>query len=203
MEYTRKALLQSTPGLNEIITNDLLNAARMGIEHAMFFGDEDRYTTQPRGIINEENIGAIDDATTNWGKIVQLEAAVASANADVDTMYYVMSPAVRGVLKSDQKFSGAGVVAEPIMREDQLLNGYSTAVSTILKPDLPLLDKYLIFGDFSQELLGYFGNIDVLVNPYVGDTSRIIRVTVAADVSCRLRNPGAIAVDNSIELPTP
>jgi HK97 family phage major capsid protein len=186
-EYTRMLLLQSTPSIELLVQNDLLAIARLGIDKAVFHGSGT--SNQPKGIINETGIGSVDGTNLSWSGVVDFETHVASANADVATMFYVTNPTIRGLLKTRTKVSGQPVY---LMSEDGTVNGYQTVVSNQIS------SGHIFFGDFSQEVLVYFGNLDLLVNPYAKDKEGITRVNIYADVDCALRQAGAIAASSNV-----
>ena len=74
------------------------------------------------------------------------------------------------------------------MDERGMVNGYPSKISN------QITDAHIFFGDFSPEILGYWGNLDLLVNPYAKDTEGITRVNIFADVDCRLRQAASISM---------
>jgi len=186
-EYTRLLLLQSTPSIETLVQNDLLTIARLGVDKAVFHGLGS--SNQPKGIANETGIGAVSGASMGWDAVVEFETDVAVGNADVETMFYITNPAVRGIMKTRPKTPGFPVF---LMDDSGLVNGYGSIISN------QIASGYMFFGDFSQEILGYWGNLDILVNPYAGDKDGLTRVNIYVDVDTVLRQVAAIAASNSI-----
>jgi hypothetical protein len=186
-EYTRMLMLQSTPSIELLVQNDLLTIARLGIDKAVFHGSGTSY--QPKGIEKESGIGAVDGADIGLEAIVDHETKVAVGNADIGSMFYIMSPTTRGILKT--RFVAPNT-SERLMLADGTVNGYDSLVSNQIE------DGYIFFGNFSDELLVYFGNLDLLVNPYAGDKTGTIRVNVYADVDCRLRRAASISMSDDV-----
>jgi len=77
--------------------------------------------------------------------------------------------------------------------------GYPTTVANIVPSTLTKgsssVCSGIIFGDFSQVLIGYFGaGIDVLVDPYTGGNAGTVRVSALVDVDVNLRHGAAMSV---------
>ena len=182
-EYHRMLLLQSSPSIEMLVQNDLFSIARLGIDKAVFHGTN--ANNQPKGIALETGIGSVLAANGGWDAIVEFETDVATANADIDTMFYVMNAAARGTLKTRLKALNTAIY---LMDERGMVNGYPSKISN------QITDAHIFFGDFSPEILGYWGNLDLLVNPYAKDTEGITRVNIFADVDCRLRQAASISM---------
>lgn len=186
-EYTRILLLQSTPSIETLVQNDLLTIARLGVDKAVFHGLGS--SNQPKGIIRETGIGAVTGTDLGWDAVVEFETDVAAGNADVDTMFYVTNPTVRGLLKTRPKVSN---FPQFLMDDGGMVNGYPSLISNQIAPGC------MFFGDFSQELLGYWGNLDILVNPFAGDKDGTTRINIYVDVDTVLRQVAAIAASDDI-----
>ncbi len=51
----------------------------------------------------------------------------------------------------------------------------------------------IIFGNWEEVIIGEWGVLDVLVNPYAKDVSGGVRVTVMQDVDAGIRHPESFA----------
>jgi HK97 family phage major capsid protein len=186
-EYTRLLLLQSTPSIETLVQNDLLTIARLGVDKAVFHGLGN--SNQPKGIAAETGIGAVTGANLGWDAVVEFETDVAVGDADINTMFYVTNPKVRGLMKTRPKQANYPLY---LMDDAGMVNGYPSIISNQIS------DGYLFFGDFSQEILGYWGNLDILVNPYAGDKDGLTRVNIYVDVDTVLRQVVAIAASADV-----
>lgn len=182
-EYHRMLLLQSSPSIEMLVQNDLFTIARLGIDKAVFHGTN--ANNQPKGIALETGIGSVAAAGAGWDQIVEFETDVATVNADIDTMFYLMNATSRGLLKTRLKALSTAIY---LMDERGMVNGYPSKISNQIS------NSHIFFGDFSPEILGYWGNLDLLVNPYAKDTEGITRVNIFADVDCRLREAASISM---------
>jgi hypothetical protein len=125
----------------------------------------------------------------SWEDVVEAETDVASGDADVSTMFYIMHPVGRGILKTRLK---ALNTAEFLMDQNGMVNGYPSLVST------QITSTHMFFGDFSQEMLGEWGVLDIQVNPYTGDTAGLIRVVGFITVDCGLRQAASISLADDL-----
>ncbi|MFA5252705.1 MAG: phage major capsid protein, partial [Phycisphaerae bacterium] len=185
-EYYRKLLLQSTPSIEALVQRDLLMIATLGVDAGVFHGAG---TNEPDGIAIESGIGSVDAANIGWEQVVEFETDVATANGDVDTMFYITNPTVRGLLKTRPMFINS---PNPIMGIDQMVNGYKSIISNQIS------SGYMFFGDFTQEILAYWGTMDLLVNPYIKSDYGITQIHVFVDVDAGLRQAGAISMASNV-----
>jgi hypothetical protein len=52
----------------------------------------------------------------------------------------------------------------------------------------------MFFGNFSELLIGYWGGLDVLVDPYTGGSAGTLRVRVLMDCDIAVRHAESFAV---------
>jgi HK97 family phage major capsid protein len=175
MDYSRQLLLQSTPSIDLIVQNDIAKECALGIDKGVFHGSG---TTQPTGIYLVDGVGSVAGGGFGWEQAVEFETDVAVANADINTMAFVMGAAARGTLKTRLK---ALNTAEFLIDRDQRMNGYPVHVTNQIDPG------YIFLGDFSQAIVGEWGSLDILVDPYTAGSAGTVRVRglVAFDVAVR------------------
>jgi hypothetical protein len=56
----------------------------------------------------------------------------------------------------------------------------------------------MIFGDFSQLMLGFWSGVDVIVDPYTGSTAATTRLAFFQDLDLALRHDDAFSVCKDI-----
>lgn len=176
VQFTRKMLLQSNPSIEALVLNDLLRVIALAVDAQAISGDGTGNT--PVGLLNTSGIGAVTGTSLDWEKVVGFETDVAEANADdLGSMAYLTRPTVNGILKTREK---AANTAMYLVNNGQM-NGYPVAVSN----QVPAAT--LIFGVFSQIIVGYWGALDVLVDPFTLAKSGGIGVHAyqAADLGIR------------------
>lgn len=198
--YTRQLLAQSSLSVEQFVRNDISLAAALGIDSAAINGSG--ASNQPTGILNTAGIGSVaggaDGAAPTYANVVDLETEIAIDNADIGTMAYLSTPGVRGKLKKTEQFSGTNGVPVWTGGKEGEVNGYAAHVSTQVPSDL---DKgtstgvchAIIFGVWSQLLIGYWGAMEVVVDPYTKKRQGLIEVANFQMVGLAVRHAEAFA----------
>lgn len=179
-EITRKFMQQSSLDAEGLVRADLAAALATTIDKAGYYGTGT--DKQPRGIANYSGINAVPFAGVNptFAELVQMETEVAADNADVDNMAYVLNARMRGGFKTTPKFASGtdgGLIWEP----GKTVNGYSTEVTNQIQ------NGDVFFGNFSDLLIGLWGGLDLIVDPYSNSKSGTLRIVVFQDVDFVLR----------------
>ena len=156
---------------------------------------------QPTGILNTTGIGSVaggtNGAAPTLANIVQLEQAVAVANADEGSLGYLTNPKVRGKLKSSPLDAGSGRFLWDYSMPMEL-NGYNAQVSTNVPSDLTkgtgTALSAVIFGNFNDLVIGQFGSgLDLLVDPYTSAKDNIVNVIANSEYDCLIKQPASFA----------
>lgn len=190
-DISRKLLLQSSIDVEGFVRKDLATVLALAIDLAAINGSG--ASNQPRGVLNTSGIGDVAGGTNGlaptWAHMVELESDIAIANADVGTMGYLTNAKVRGKLKTTSKVSGQN----GFVWEDGMVNGYNAAVSNqvpsnLVKGASGAVCSAIIFGNWSDLIIGQWGTLDLMVDPYSGSTSGTVRVVALQDVDIAVRN---------------
>lgn len=174
---TRRLLSQSSPDVELLVRQDLVTGAALAIDKAVFEGSGSK---EPLGLVNVSGINTqavSTDSTPTWAEMVGFESEVATDNALAGSLKYITTPAVRGSLKTTAKFTNTGT---PIM-DGNTVNGYEVLTST------QLATSRLIFGDWSQIILGMWGVLDIKPDEaaLAASGGLVLRVFQDVDVACR------------------
>lgn len=196
VNYTRRLLAQSAPSVEAMVRNDLMASFATAIDLAAIAGSG--ASGQPTGILSMTGVGSVAVGTNGgalaWSHVVDLEKEVAVDNADMGTLGYLTNPKVRGAAKQTEKATGT---AQFIMGSGRMadgfdeLNGYRAGITTQVPSNLTkgtgTALSALIFGNFADLMIGMWGGLDLVVDPYTGgDTGTIItRGYQMVDVAAR------------------
>ena len=190
-EISRQLMMQSSPAADMLVMNDLSKVVALGIDLAALNGSG--ASGQPTGVLNTSGIGAVTGTSLNWPGIVEFETDVSAANADVETMAYLTTPAVRGLLKSrDKTGTTNGNYVWGGQNGEKSLNGYRAEVST----QVPAAT--MIFGDWSQIIIGEWGVLEIALNPYANFPAGIVGIRAFQTVDIGVRQAGAFSSASSI-----
>jgi len=199
----RQLLLQSSIDVEAFVRNDLATVLGLALQAAAIQGGG---SNQPSGILATSGIGSVAGGTNglapSWASIVALETAVAVANADVGTLGYLTNAAVRGKLKTTQKFTtnpgGNAIWADG----NTPLNGYQAGITNAVPGNLTKGTSVgncsaIIFGNFADLIVGLWGGLDLQVDPYsAGDSgSVVVRAFQSADICVRHPESFAATLD--------
>lgn len=193
VDYTRRLLLQSSIAVEAFIRMDIARQIALLIDLAAINGSG--ASNQPRGILNTSGIGSVAGGTNGlaptWDNIVDLESAVANANAPTGNRNYLTNTKVRGKLKRTLKFAVNG--SQEIWQADGL-NGYPARVSNQVPSNLTKgtssgVCSAIIFGNWTDLLIGMWGGLDMMLDPYTGGTAGTKRVIALQDVDVNVRYP--------------
>ena len=179
-DFSRKTLLQSSIDVEQFVRGDLAKVLALELDRAGIYGSGS--SNQPTGLTQTTGIGT--QTITTYGTFAEyigMETDVASANADAGALKYIVNAAARGALKSTEKASNTA----QFVWEGNEINGYPALVSN------QLANNDVLFGDFSQLVMGTWSGVDLTVDPYAGATSGNVRVIALQDVDFAVKQPGA------------
>jgi len=189
-DVTRQLLIQSSLDVEALIRDDLAQAIALAIDLGALSGSGS--SGQPTGIKNTSGINTVDfgtapDLVPTFAQVVDMETQVAIDNALTGNLAYIMGAAMYGALKTTTVDSGSGrFVVEP----GGTINGYRGIVSNQAAAG----DAY--FGNFADLLVGMFGGLDIVVDPYTASTSGTVRVVALQSCDVAVRNAVSFCLGN-------
>lgn len=197
-QLSRKLLQQSSIAIEAFARNSLLDAIAEGVDIAAFTGTGSG--AQPRGILSTTGIGAVTSGgKIEWEHIVDLETAVDDALSAGDNMAYITTRGVRGVLKkTPHKANTMGYLWDG---DGKTLNGHTAYASGRIPKTLGNGSQHgMLFGDFSQLLIGSWGVLDLLVDPYSSSETGAVKIVAFQDVDFAVRHAQAFAAIKDITI---
>jgi HK97 family phage major capsid protein len=207
-EYSRNMILQSSPDIEDILRDDFAAQLGAALDRAAINGGG---SNEPVGILTTSGIGDVPGGTNGLAptylNILLLISAVANANALTQgnvgflTNYKVVTKAAT-VLKSAADTSSSFIIPDPGV---STLAGFPLGVSNLVPSNLVkgtsgAVCSALIFGAFSELMIGYWSQFDLLVNPYESTAyskgNVLIRGMLTADI--KLRHAASFAATKDI-----
>lgn len=162
---SKQLLMQSPYNVEQILRNDLLAAIQIAVDVAAING------STPEGILNTTGIGSVvggdNGLAPTWQNIIDLEKEVAVDNADLGRLAFITNPKVRAKLRN----TSIGTDQRMVWPETgNTLMGYPALVSTSVPSNLTKGNgtalSAIIFGNFNDLIIGQFGAMDIVVDPY-------------------------------------
>jgi HK97 family phage major capsid protein len=187
-DVTRQLLIQSSLSVEALIRNDLTSAIALTIDKA---GLEGAGTSgAPTGILSTSGVNTVTAfaaANPTFAEVVTLETAIAEDNALMGNLAYILPAGMYGALKTTEKAAGT---AQFVIEPGGTMNGYRAIVSN------QATAGNLYFGNFSDLLIGMFGGLDIVVDPYTASTTGTIRVVALQSVDVAVRHAVSFAFGN-------
>lgn len=174
-EMSRQLIQQSAPAIEDLVRDDLSFAIAGAVDAAIVSGTGE--DGEPEGIIGRVGVQTgIIPAT--WAAILDIEQKLRGVNVSPSGWYTTTEvlTALRKVLKAPT--AGSDFIAGPASIGD-----LPAASSNAAPVDTAIL------GDWSQILVGQWGAVEILVNPYAEGPYRrggvLVRAFSTVDVACR------------------
>lgn len=188
--YSKQILVQSSPDIEMLIQNDLLSQIGLKIDRKAI---DTILATVGVGLVALGTDGAAPSNST----FVDLETEVAVDNADIGRLAYLINARTRGFLKKTPVVTGN----PKMILEGDMINGYGYFATNQIPSDLTKGSganlSALLFGNFADLLVGLWGGIDLIVDPYSSKNKGLIEVTADqfADVGVRRAESFAVSKD--------
>jgi len=187
-DITRQLMIQSSMDVEALVRDDLAQALALAIDLAGLEGSG--ASGQPTGILNASGVTKVTTwagANPTFAEAVTLETALADNNALSGNMSYILPSAMYGALKTTEKASGT---AQFVVEPGGTINGYNALVSN------QGTAGNMYFGNFNELLVGFFGGLDIVVDPYTSSTSGTVRIVALQSCDVAVRHGESFAYGN-------
>ncbi|WP_445222115.1 phage major capsid protein [Bradyrhizobium sp. Pa8] len=183
MYLSRRLTLQSGVAIENILRQDLAFVLAQALDSAAIKGGG---TNQPTGIL------AGITASTSTSTAINDLAADLIAELQIDNVGgntgFLTSPTLLGVVRKLKDGEGRGFSLAEIFHDERVVasnnvpnNGGSPA------------KEHLIYGAWSNLVLGYWSGVDILANPYSDATKGGLRLHAFLDADIAIRHPEAFS----------
>lgn len=178
VDISKQLLLQDTNSIETALRNDISRAVMEKLEGTVL-GNAAGSTTQPAGIFN-----GVSAQTTalDYAQIAKSEESLDTNNIGGE-IAYIVAPNSKRELRTTAKGSNTG----GFIMEDGEIDGAKVFVSS------QCVSKGVAVGRWSDMVIGQWGGIDILVDPYTQAASGLVRLVVNAYLDAGVRRTGAIA----------
>ena len=166
LSYSKQFLAQDTIGAEAAIRRDIYNALVAQIQSTMLSADA-AGTNKPAGIFN----GVTAKNISSYAELCDVEATVDDSNVKGERKY-LMSNKAKAILRCMPKSS---------LTTELVLDGNDIdGTPVIANSDVPTTQY--AYGDFSNIVMGTWGNVDLIIDPYTLAAENSIRIVVNAFV---------------------
>lgn len=195
---TRRMLFQPSIDVEMYARQSLVKATAVGVDVAGLAGAVANPQLSPIGLINRTGVVAAaslgtDGGALTWAAVLALESLITNNNAG-EMLKYVTNPKVVGAAKGTVK---AGTFPVYLMGDDFRMNGYevlstSSVPSNLTKGSGSNLSA-LLCGDFTQLIIGTWGALDILTDPYTSGGAGSVNLYALQDLDIIPKHDGAFS----------
>jgi HK97 family phage major capsid protein len=201
-------MLESIPAIEQIVQDDILRSIADKIEYYAINGSG--ASGQPTGILTNSDVNNLDIsagtdvAALTWADITDLVKLVEEDNGIVNanTLGFLTNPKVKAKMANTVRVASSDSV---MLLNDpwNAIYGYKAEFTNNVPSDLDPGDggsdaSAMIFGDFSQLMVGLFGAPSIIVDPYTGSKSGDVQISIMQEVDVALRNAISFAKTDEI-----
>lgn len=201
--YSRQFLLQSSIDPEQFVRNDLAKALAGALDRAIINGSG--VGDEPLGILNTSGIGAViggdNGLAPTYGHVVGLWGQIAADNADAGSVGFLTNTkVVSKLLTTDVGTDTGKFVIENLPGPDGFTKaagmrcGVSNNVpSNLTKGSANGVCSAILCGVWSDLMIGMWGGLDIIVDPYTDSKKGKVWVTAFLSVDKAIRNAESFA----------
>lgn len=180
--FSRQLLRQAVEDVEQLVRSDLAAIHALGIDLAALAGTG--AANQPTGVFNTAGVGVVslgtNGAAPTYTSMINQIVQVAQANADgLGEGAFITTPGIKGTLKITTKLANS--IAEAVWDDQNRVAGqpgYDTQqVQQNLTKGTGTLLHAIYYGIWSQLLIGEWGAMEVLVDPFRLKKQGMIEIT--------------------------
>ena len=188
VDISRRLLIQSTPAADELVRSDLALRIGIGIDSAAISGPGT--INAPLGIMNQPGVGLValggNGGAPTWNAITEVVQGLAGANALRGNLGWLTNGNVMGTLMRTPMETGfprfIWEAGAPGSRPDEgTIAGYRALVSNNVPSNLTKGSgsalSAMIFGNWSDLIVGQWRGIDIIADPYSQSATGTLRIT--------------------------
>ncbi len=167
-DISKTLLAQTSGAAEERVKMQLQKAQNRKLDETIFQGTGGG--TIPTGILNTANVNTTTGGVPDRSTFLAMWKEIAADNADFDNMSTVTTASLYAFLQGAYIDAGSG----RFILENGVLSGVGTPI--IYSNNMPA--GSILMGDFSKFVMGVWGGVDLLINPYTKGKENIVEVII-------------------------
>ena len=189
-EVSRRMILQAAPAIEGLLRRDLSYLLRQGLDGAALAGTGG---IQPTGILNTAGVVTIPAEAVLSDTTAEMIAALEIDDL-TGTRAFVSNPKVAKAARKTKDADGHTIAMSELFHGESV--SWTNQIATIAGVDPDPDTNPLIYGQWSELVIGYWSGVDILVNPYHADVASKGGVLMHAflDADVVVREPRAFVV---------
>jgi hypothetical protein len=134
----------------------------------------------------------------SYAKILELVQSLGTANANVEELKFLINPKVEAKLKQTAIDSGSGAMimayqqyfsGTPNVIDGKMTGVTSNVPSNLSKGSTTGVCSAIICGEFSKSVIGQFGGMDLVIDPYTLARNGQTRIVANTYFDCAFEQP--------------
>ena len=188
--FSRQLMAQSSIDVEQFIRNDLAASHALAWDRAVLHGSG--YSNEPTGIYTAGSVNSIAmGGTPTYGKLIDMVTEVLKDNALMGNLAFATTPGMAGKLaqtvvaaSTDSRMIWTGQL------NDGQVVGYRAVATNQVSATLGSgSDHGVIFGNWGDVMIGTWGALEIVVDPYALKKQGMIEVTSFQLADIALRHP--------------
>ncbi|MBB6192863.1 HK97 family phage major capsid protein [Sphingobium wenxiniae] len=197
-EWSRNMLMQASPDVESLLRQMLARNLALAIDRAAIRGGG---TNEPKGVLETTGIQKVTAPASLFDAVADAVALADVANVGA-SRGLLTTPEIRKIAAKALDANGLPIGI------DKVLGGVSATFSNQVPKTLggtPGAEHGMIYGDWSELLIGIWSEIDILVNPFESTaySKGNVMIRAMATVDCAVRHPKAFVSVEDVTTATP
>lgn len=187
IEISRQLARQSNPSAEAFSMRDLSVSLSLAVDRAAINGSG--ASGQPLGLLNTPGIGSVSGASLDYADLIEMQTDVLTSGDDIDltTAGSVATLPVAAALMQRVEFAGTSAR----LWQGSLAAGTVVGARAMSSNQLP--DATMVFGAWSDLVIGEWGVLELEVNPFAGFQQGIIAVRGMYSVDVAVRRASSFS----------
>jgi HK97 family phage major capsid protein len=191
-EFGGQLDLQSSPAIEAVLMAEL--AADLAVAVDIGAINRSGSVGQPFGILQTSNIGTFSGTSLTYDLLLEPQSHIPTANAMINpaTCGYATTVAVAKLLANRQRFTGT----DAALWQGNLAEGQIAGFPAMSSASVPA--GTMIFGDWSQLMIGEWGVLELMTDPFTNFKSRIVGLRALWTIDIAVRAEKLFSVATSV-----
>lgn len=195
-QYSRRMLINASPDIENLIRRDLSSVIATAIDKAALTADGTG--NMPTGLLSQTGTTKTPvDGSELLSSLLEFQTLMTTDNALAGNLSWLVSPKAYKFLRVAQRSAETPLMTTPGMLIDHpILQSTHIPIDAGAGND----ETPIIFGNWSDLMVGYWSGIDVLANPYHADvySKGGVMINALQDVDVAVRHPESFVISTGL-----
>ena len=198
VDISKQLLAQSSFDAQALSIEDMEAQIKIAVDRAFINGAG--ASGEPQGLLQDSGVQVLalgaNGAAPTRANLIDLEALIATANAETENMAFLTTPQARAFFKKLATDTGSGLFVWDQFNQLLGYRAYATnqVPTNLVKGSSGAVCDAIILGDFSAGIIANWAGLDLVVDPYSRKKEAIVEVTVNSWWDINRRYPKMFAV---------